>query len=169
MFRANTRREPRRSGGTDCSRTPKARIPGRSRRLCRITSAAQRIDLLTPGGIAERTAHSDIARVESNPEDPSVRWSLRNRLPMVLHGTADARGFLQRTQVGRAPVKGSRTFHILGPSMVKQKETGAAGREVERSILVGLHTVPVFRVEDTDGEAPVRPDYTRPVLEGCVG
>ena len=84
------------------------------------------------------------------PNIPSTKWSLLNRTLMFLAGTQDARGFRQWKQVGRYVKKGSKSFRILVPCIVKteNEENG----EIEKS-LQGFMCKPVFRVEDTDGEA----------------
>ncbi len=80
---------------------------------------------------------------------PSAKWSLMNRTLMFLAGTQDARGFRQWKQVGRYVKKGSKSFRILVPRIVKteNEENG----EVENS-LRGFMCKPVFRVENTGGE-----------------
>ena len=79
---------------------------------------------------------------------------------MLLAGTADARGFNQWHEVNRFVRKGSKAFAILGPSTVRRKEQDpATGQEIERTIVVRFHCIPVFRFEDTDGEPLARPDY----------
>jgi len=81
---------------------------------------------------------------------PSAKWSLLNRTLMFLSGTQDARGFRQWKQTGRYVKKGTKSFRILVPCIVKteNEENG----ETEHS-LRGFICKPVFRVEDTDGEA----------------
>ena len=81
---------------------------------------------------------------------PSAKWSLLNRSLMFLAGTQDARGFRQWKMADRYVKKGTRSFRILVPCFVKteNEENG----EVE-SFLRGFTCQPVFRVEDTDGEA----------------
>jgi len=84
------------------------------------------------------------------PNIPSAKWSLLNRTLMFLAGTQDARGFRQWKQVGRYVKKGRKSFRILVPCIVKteNEENG----KVESS-LRGFMCKPVFRFEDTDGEA----------------
>jgi hypothetical protein len=84
------------------------------------------------------------------PNLPSSKWSLLNRTIMFLAGTQDARGFRQWKQANRHVKKGAKSFRILVPCIVK-KENGENG-EVEHA-LRGFMCKPVFRVEDTDGEA----------------
>ncbi len=83
------------------------------------------------------------------PNIPASRWSLLNRTLMFFAGTGDARGFRQWQEAGRHVKKGSKAFTILAPRFItKQKEED----EEAKSILVGFLAVPVFRVEDTEGE-----------------
>ena len=84
------------------------------------------------------------------PNLPSSKWSLLNRTIMFLAGTQDARGFRQWKQAGRHVKKGAKSFRILVPCIVK-KENDENG-EIEHA-LRGFMCKPVFRVEDTDGEA----------------
>lgn len=111
---------------------------------------------------------SAVARTLITPapgaEKPSDRWSLGNKLLMLLAGTEDARGFRQWKQVGRHVKKGARAFYILAPitKKVRKKvidpETGEE-REEEQIIIAGFRDVPVFRFEDTEGEPLPEPDY----------
>jgi antirestriction protein ArdC len=82
---------------------------------------------------------------------PCRRWSWSNQLITALAGTADARGFRQWLETGRAVRKGAKAFAILGPIMVKRRETDPDTGELrERMALVGFKSIPVFRLEDTD-------------------
>ncbi|WP_319405766.1 antirestriction protein [uncultured Desulfosarcina sp.] len=98
------------------------------------------------GDIPEAIAYS----VFPIADIPSAKWSLLNRTLTFLAGTQDARGFRQWKQVGRFVKKGARSFRILVPSFVKNEneENG----EIE-NYLRGFMCRPVFRLEDTDGEA----------------
>jgi antirestriction protein ArdC len=78
---------------------------------------------------------------------PSEKWSLCNRLLMVISGTVDARGFRQWQTVNRFVKKGSKSIHIVVPFIKSIEEDGQ-----ETTILKGFGLKPVFRVEDTDGE-----------------
>ena len=75
---------------------------------------------------------------------PIDRWSLRNRLLCALSGTADARTFNQWRESGRSVIKGHKAIYILAPIVIKDEE--------ERTHVVGYRGVPVFCLEDTDGE-----------------
>jgi len=84
---------------------------------------------------------------------PSRRWSLGNKLVMLIHGTADARGYRQWQEAGRYVKKGSKALYILAPMIrhkkVKNEETG---QEEDMEFPVGFVGIPVFRYEDTEGK-----------------
>ena len=82
------------------------------------------------------------------PDLPSAKWSLLNRILVLISGTADARGFRQWMAVKRYVRKGARAIYILVPRFVQaENEEG----ETEEA-LAGFLARPVFRVEDTEGE-----------------
>lgn len=83
------------------------------------------------------------------PDVPSAKWSFRNRTIQFISGTADARGYKQWRSVKRHVTKGSKAIHILVPCFKKQidQETGE-----EEARLTFFKAMPVFRVEDTEGE-----------------
>jgi hypothetical protein len=90
-------------------------------------------------------------------EVPSNTWSLANRIIMALHGTSDARGFNQWKEVGRYVKKGSKAIHILAPWLVNKSpddtdDMNESGPVHISKILRGFLAVPVFKVENTDGE-----------------
>ena len=103
------------------------------------------------------------------PEIPCSRWSLMNRTLMFLSGTADARGYQQWRQANRWVRKGAKAVYILVP-YIKRFEDKDDGEEQQR--LAGFMCRPVFRLEDTDGEAL---DYEQlelpelPLLERAEG
>ncbi|MGB9793066.1 MAG: ArdC-like ssDNA-binding domain-containing protein [Thermacetogeniaceae bacterium] len=100
-------------------------------------------------------------------EKPSDKWSLGNKILMLLAGTEDARGFRQWQEVGRRVKKGAKAFYILAPRTKKVKkrvvdpDTGEE-REEEQTVLIGFKDIPVFRYEDTEGEPLPQPDYRPP-------
>ncbi|RJR18192.1 MAG: antirestriction protein [Nitrospiraceae bacterium] len=79
---------------------------------------------------------------------PAKKWSLLNRTIMFINGSHDARGIKQWNAVNRKVKKGSKAIHILAPWM--KKENDEEGNETET--LRGFMAVPVFRVEDTEGD-----------------
>ena len=81
------------------------------------------------------------------PDIPSSKWSLLNRTIQFINGTNDARGFRQWQRVNRHVVKGAKAFFILAPLTGKVEKDGE-----EQTVLKGFKGVPVFRVEDTEGE-----------------
>ena len=96
---------------------------------------------------------------------PSAKWSLLNRLLMVLAGTGDARGIKQWNRVGRRVKKGARALRIFAPRIIRfkpkqqtdqseteEQESGATAKIQEQKRIAGFLLIPVFRVEDTEGE-----------------
>ena len=80
---------------------------------------------------------------------PSSKWSFLNRTLMFLSGTGDARGFRQWQEVKRKVKKGAKAVYILVPCLKKELDEDTGG---EKIILRGFKTMPVFMVEDTEGE-----------------
>jgi len=87
---------------------------------------------------------------------PSDTWSMMNRLIMFINGTSDARGYNQWQQIGRQVVKGSKAFYIMAPNTRKIKDEKT---EDETIIVTGFRAIPVFAVEDTDGEPLPEDDF----------
>ncbi len=83
------------------------------------------------------------------PDLPSSKWSFMNRTIMFLSGTGDARGFRQWKEANRHVKKGSKAIYIIVPCFGKQtdEETGE-----EKETLRYFKAMPVFRVEDSEGE-----------------
>lgn len=79
---------------------------------------------------------------------PSDKWSISNRVIMMFSGTYDARGYRQWNAANRYVKKGSKAVYILGPMTKKVKDEN--GEEVFK--VFGFRTIPVFRLEDTEGE-----------------
>ena len=84
---------------------------------------------------------------------PCRKWSWHNQLLAALSGTVDARGFKQWNKAGRRVRKGSSAIWILAPCMKKVTQQDDDGRERERQIIYGFRSVPVFAVEDTEGDS----------------
>jgi antirestriction protein ArdC len=83
------------------------------------------------------------------PDIPSTKWSFTNRTLMFLSGTSDARGFRQWKEASRFVKKGSRAIYILVPCFKKESDE-KTGKE--REVLTFFKAMPVFRMEDTDGD-----------------
>ena len=87
---------------------------------------------------------------------------------MLLAGTADARGYKQWNEVGRYVRKGAKAFRILGPVFVRKLlESSDPSNDEEVEVLVGFRAIPVFRLEDTEGdELPTyKPRDPPPLIE----
>ena len=111
------------------------------------------LEMFKAGNLPEAVAFSVFPPMDI----PSNSWSFINRLIMVYSGTHDARGYRQWQAVGRHVKKGAKAINILAPRFQK-RETD----ETEDQYLVGFLSVPVFRVEDTDGEALEYQEHTLP-------
>ncbi len=83
---------------------------------------------------------------------PCRKWSWHNQLVAALSGTTDARGFRQWDEVKRKVKKGSKAIWILAPCVKNLKDKNDRGEEVQHRILYGFKAIPVFAVEDTEGE-----------------
>lgn len=83
------------------------------------------------------------------PDIPSANWSISNRTIQFIFGTSDSRGYRQWLEAGRQVKKGAKALYILAPCIKKQKDEET---EEDKFVLTSFKAVPVFRVEDTDGE-----------------
>jgi len=85
------------------------------------------------------------------PNIPMSSWSITNRIIACLHGTQDARGYRQWEKIGRQVKKGSRAIYILAPKLLKKSRQKEEEEDLNY-ILTGFLSVPVFRIEDTEGD-----------------
>lgn len=117
------------------------------------------VKMFESGELPEAIARTVIHRQHSDA--PSAKWSLGNQIIMFFQGTADARGFRQWEKAGRTVKKGARAFYILAPltKKIEDKESGE-----EKVIITGFKSVPVFALENTEGDEVVVPDYQPPTL-----
>ncbi len=111
----------------------------------RIVDAFRHPDRL-PGALAPIFIHR-------KDDVPCRKWSWHNQLLLALTGTVDARGIKQWNKAGRKVKKGSSATWILAPCIKKVTEQGDHGEDKERQIIYGFRSVPVFAVEDTEGDA----------------
>ena len=97
--------------------------------------------------------------IPRHPDDvrPCDAWSLSNRVMCWLSGTADARGYRQWQAAGRHVKKGSKAVYILAPNTKTITDADKSGEEIKRQIITGFRAVPVFRLEDTDGDTLPKP------------
>lgn len=109
------------------------------------------LEAFETGNIPKAIAYSTF-----NPPSniPAYKWTPKNRALAFLQGTGDARGFKQWKEVGRFVKKGSKSVYILGPVIKKSKETKSECDDdsEESSQCIGYFGIPVFRMEDTEGE-----------------
>lgn len=106
----------------------------------------QMVDRFESGDIPAAVAYSTFPTMDV----PSARWSYCNRILQFFAATDDGRGYQQWKMVNRAVKKGAKAFYILVPR-IKKEENEATGEEETR--IHGFMVRPVFRVEDTEGEA----------------
>ena len=90
--------------------------------------------------------------IHRKDDKPCQQWSWHNQLLVALCGTVDARGFRQWNQVERKVKKGAKALWILAPCMKKVTEKDGGGDEKTRQLIYGFKSIPVFAVEDTEGE-----------------
>jgi antirestriction protein ArdC len=116
--------------------------------------------------IVERFKTGDLSPVYQlvhfHKDVPMSKWSFLNQLCVVItKNSFDARGFNQWKEVGRSVKKGAKATYILAPIFRKYTEENADGEEVQKEWLSGFRAVPVFAVEDTEGEPLVEPEITQ--------
>ena len=90
--------------------------------------------------------------IHRNDDVPCHKWSWHNQLIAALSGTCDARGLKQWNTVGRKVTKGSTAIWILAPCTKRKTERADSGEEKTKTIIYGFKSIPVFAVEDTEGE-----------------
>lgn len=128
-------------------------------RLC----LRQIVDLFKTGNVPKALA---VATIPPQPGIPSTKWSWSNKLLQFLADTSDARGYRQWQKAGRQVKQGSKAFHILGPKIKEVTETDDNGQENKKNVVIGFYSIPVFRVEDTDGEPlPYEPASPPPLAD----
>jgi hypothetical protein len=113
----------------------------------RIQEAINKIlELFQSGNIPQTIALLTNPRINI----PLSSWSLRNKLIAFANGTTDARGFLSWKQAGRHLKQGSKAVYILAPLIIQNKDADKTEEPLLR--LVGFKPIPVFKVEDTEGQ-----------------
>lgn len=128
----------------------------------RATSAANAVLLVWRNGqLPDLLAQSVL---QASTGRPCATWSLGNRVLMLAQGTTDARGYKQWQAVGRHVSKGARSICILGPVLRKREGVNAQGEPTESAYCAGFRGIPVFRIEDTEGEPVETSDYAPDAL-----
>ncbi|HBT47942.1 MAG TPA: hypothetical protein DEA73_08750 [Peptococcaceae bacterium] len=75
--------------------------------------------MLQSGDLPKKSAWT-VINARAGYGKPSDKWSLGNKLLMLIAGTEDARGYQQWREVGRQVKKGARVFYILAPMTRKR-------------------------------------------------
>ena len=112
----------------------------------------------------KEVAYSFIARSQEEKDAlPCCSWSFTNRMIMLSNDTDAAMGFRQWQKLNRFVKKGSHAFYIFVPLIRRNKddeENPDQDASTKIKHVYGFRTVPVFRLEDTEGEElPFRKDY----------
>jgi len=131
--------------------------------LSKEESVSRLIQMFRDQSFPEQIALTIIRRREDDPliKMPCLRYSLGNQLIMFFIGKTELCGTYKQWQAVRRQVrKGSRAFHIFAPMTKTITEKDDAGKETEKTRLLGFRPVPVFSVESTDGEPLEKYDYT---------
>ncbi|HXY37555.1 MAG TPA: ArdC family protein, partial [Planctomycetaceae bacterium] len=94
-----------------------------------------------------------LARVFIRRKDqaPCRKWSFGNQFIVAMHGYSEARGYRQWQEVGRHVKKGAKAVWILAPCTRKVETAAEDGTTEEHSAVYGFRSVPVFGLEDTEG------------------
>lgn len=83
----------------------------------------------------------------------SDKWSLRNKMIMLLNNTNDARTLKQWEAVGRSIIGGTHGFDILAPNEFFITEINKeTNKEEKRKVLSGFKSVRVHPIENTKGK-----------------
>lgn len=90
--------------------------------------------------------------IHRKDDRPCRRWSWHNQLLAALSGTSDARGIRQWNTAGRNLRKGCKAIWILGPCIKNITTKSDGAEETTRQALIGFRAIPVFAVEDTEGD-----------------
>lgn len=124
-----------------------------SQQLKQVDRAATALGLIVD--VFGKEAFPDVIKKAyvSVPGKPSDKWSIMNKVIMLMSGTADARGYRQWEKAGRYVKRGTKAIYILKVYTKKIKVEDSDGNETERMVSLGMHGIPVFRYEDTDGKA----------------
>lgn len=108
----------------------------------------------------EHLAFTIIRKRGGGDSKPSDNWSIGNLMIMAFVGrTDDARTFNQWKTVNRYVKRGSKAFNIYAP-LIRKVDGNKANNDGEEFVLIGFKALPVFRIEDTDGEPVEVVDYT---------
>jgi antirestriction protein ArdC len=121
------------------------------------------LEMFNSKDFPKQLAFTVINRRSDDKPKPSDRWSIGNQLIQLFIGqTSDARTYHQWQEVSRFVKKGSSAFPIFAPITKKVKDE--TDPDKDKVLLLGFKLLPVFKIEDTDGEPLPEYDYTPPKL-----
>lgn len=106
-------------------------------------------------GMIERGEIPEVVALSVFPKKlvPCSKYSLLNRIIVRLSGTVDARGFSAWRKVKRSVKKGAKAIWIFAPKLkIEEQKNSDSGLTEKVPTLFGFKQIPVFRIEDTDGE-----------------
>lgn len=142
--------------------TPEER---KRRAMERATSALTAFtDMIETGDFPAQLGRAALISLHSDA--PSAKWSAGNQLLMLRQGTTDARGYKQWQAAGRQVKRGAKALYIFHPRTIKTETDEETGEEKQKTLVIGFGALPVFAIEDTEGE-PV-PGYEPPTLPPLV-
>lgn len=122
------------------------------------TAVDSLLDMFTTGKMPEAVAFHLIRKQQGVEDKPSDKWSIGNKILQSIQGTDDSRGFKQWNTVGRAVKKGSKAIYIVAPLTRKIKEINSkTGKEEDKLVIKSFRAIPVYRVEDTEGDPLPQP------------
>ena len=109
------------------------------------------LKMFESGNLPEAVAKT-VIKAKIGETKPCNNWSLANQVIMLAAGTEDARSYKQWQSVKRQVKKHAKAIYIFAPCTKKIVNDGTTGEETAKTILTGFKPLPVFRIEDTEGE-----------------
>jgi antirestriction protein ArdC len=91
-------------------------------------------------------------------------YSFNNKMLLAFQGCSQVASFKKWNDLGRTVKKGEKAKTILAPQTRTIVEKDEAGKEVEKTIIVGFRPVPVFDITQTEGEGISRGMTTKAEL-----
>ncbi len=109
---------------------------------------------------------AEITRLERKGDPlPFDTWSFSNRIIAFCQtGSTDLRGYRQWQKAGRQVVQGSKAAFILAPCTRKIDDE----KDEKKVVVIGFKAIPVFALENTEGDPVPQHDYNPPQLPPLV-